>query len=63
MSMVIDPKVFEAAGVELPDDETWTWDDYADIAAEIARKSPQGTFGTNAHGQRFLPCRLGPPER
>jgi multiple sugar transport system substrate-binding protein len=46
MSMVIDPKVFEAAGVELPDDETWTWDDYADIAAEITRKSPAGTFGT-----------------
>jgi multiple sugar transport system substrate-binding protein len=46
MSMVIDPKVFEAAGVELPDDETWTWDDYADIAAEITKKSPAGTFGT-----------------
>ncbi|MDQ0868086.1 multiple sugar transport system substrate-binding protein [Arthrobacter sp. V1I9] len=46
MSMVIDPKVFEAAGVELPDDETWTWDDYADIAAEITKKSPVGTFGT-----------------
>ncbi len=46
MSMVIDPKVFEAAGVELPDDETWTWDDYVDIAAEVTRKSPAGTFGT-----------------
>lgn len=46
MSMVVDPTVFEAAGVELPDDETWTWDDYADIAAEITRKSPAGTFGT-----------------
>lgn len=46
MSMVVDPKVFEAAGVELPDDETWTWDDYADIAAEITKKSPAGTFGT-----------------
>ncbi|TLM72360.1 ABC transporter substrate-binding protein [Pseudarthrobacter sp. NamB4] len=46
MSMVIDPKVFEAAGVQLPDDETWTWDDYAEIAAEITKKSPAGTFGT-----------------
>lgn len=46
MSMVVDPTVFEAAGVELPDDETWTWDDYADIAAEITKKSPAGTFGT-----------------
>ena len=46
MSMVIDPKVFEAAGVELPDDETWTWDDYAQIAADITKNSPAGTFGT-----------------
>jgi multiple sugar transport system substrate-binding protein len=46
MSMVVDPTVFQTAGVELPDDETWTWDDYADIAAEITRKSPAGTFGT-----------------
>ena len=46
MSVVIDPKVFEAAGVELPDDETWTWDDYAQIAADITKNSPAGTFGT-----------------
>ncbi|MHC6593843.1 ABC transporter substrate-binding protein [Arthrobacter sp. C152] len=46
MSMVVDPKVFEAAGVPLPNDETWTWDDYATIAAELTRKSPAGTFGT-----------------
>ncbi|MGX5717450.1 ABC transporter substrate-binding protein [Arthrobacter sp. MAHUQ-56] len=46
MSMVIDPKVFEAAGVALPNDETWTWEDYARIAAEITQKSPSGTFGT-----------------
>jgi multiple sugar transport system substrate-binding protein len=46
MSMVIDPKVFEAAGVALPDDESWTWEEYADIAAEITRNSPAGTFGT-----------------
>ncbi|MEV7635274.1 sugar ABC transporter substrate-binding protein [Pseudarthrobacter enclensis] len=46
MSMVVDPNVFEAAGVPLPDDETWTWDDYVNIAAEITKKSPAGTFGT-----------------
>ncbi|PYI67951.1 ABC transporter substrate-binding protein [Arthrobacter livingstonensis] len=46
MSMVVDPDVFKAAGVELPDDETWTWDDYQDIAAKITKNSPKGTFGT-----------------
>lgn len=46
MSMVVDPVVFEAAGVDLPDDETWTWEDYSEIAAEISAKSPAGTYGT-----------------
>ncbi|WP_104110889.1 ABC transporter substrate-binding protein [Arthrobacter sp. BF1] len=46
MSMVLDPAVFKAAGVELPDDETWTWDEYQDIATKITENSPKGTFGT-----------------
>ncbi|BCW44945.1 extracellular solute-binding protein [Arthrobacter sp. StoSoilB5] len=45
ISMVVDPNVFEAAGVQLPDDDTWTWDDYVKIAADISKKSPAGTFG------------------
>lgn len=47
MSMVVDPAVFEAAGVELPDDEEWTWEDYIDIAEAITAQSPEGTFGTS----------------
>lgn len=46
MSMVLDPAVFEEAGVALPDDETWTWDDYIEVAAQISAGSPDGTFGT-----------------
>ncbi|RKS09335.1 carbohydrate ABC transporter substrate-binding protein (CUT1 family) [Nocardiopsis sp. Huas11] len=34
-----DPEAFAAAGVEMPDDETWTWDDYVEIAAEISEGS------------------------
>ena len=30
------PAVFEAAGVDLPDDSTWTWDDLQDIARLIS---------------------------
>ncbi|GAA5064246.1 multiple sugar transport system substrate-binding protein [Thermocatellispora tengchongensis] len=45
IGVVVDPVVFEKAGVELPDDETWTWDDFKRIAKEIAAKSPKGTFG------------------
>lgn len=42
---IANPDVFEAAGVDLPDDETWCWDDYVDIANEIAAASP-GTYGS-----------------
>ncbi|MFE3456741.1 ABC transporter substrate-binding protein [Nocardiopsis aegyptia] len=34
-----DPEAFAAAGVEMPDDETWTWDDYVEIAAQITEGS------------------------
>ncbi|WP_161606332.1 ABC transporter substrate-binding protein [Microlunatus speluncae] len=42
------PKVLESAGVELPDDQTWTWDDYRALAVEITANSPDGTFGTGS---------------
>ena len=39
------PAVFEAAGVEMPDDETWSWDDFQRIGAEISENTPDGMFG------------------
>lgn len=32
---LLNPDLFDEAGVELPDDRTWTWEDYADIAGQI----------------------------
>jgi multiple sugar transport system substrate-binding protein len=46
LAVVVNPAVFQAAGVSLPDDSTWTWEDFARVAAEVTAKSPQGTFGT-----------------
>jgi multiple sugar transport system substrate-binding protein len=43
--VAVNEKVFEEAGVPIPDDSSWTWDDYAEIAAEVSRKSPEGTYG------------------
>lgn len=43
--LIVNPAVFEAAGVELPDDETWDWDEFVDIATEISQASPEGTYG------------------
>ncbi|MGP3935184.1 ABC transporter substrate-binding protein [Nonomuraea sp. KM88] len=44
IATVINPAVFEKAGVEVPDGDTWTWDDFRRIARELAGKLPKGTF-------------------
>ncbi|MGC5165564.1 ABC transporter substrate-binding protein [Luteimicrobium sp. DT211] len=44
-AVVADPAAFKAAGVALPDDKTWTWDDYSKIAAEITKKSDGKVYG------------------
>jgi multiple sugar transport system substrate-binding protein len=41
------PKIFEKAKMDLPDDKTWTWDQLAEVAAEVASKAgvPYGMAG------------------
>ena len=46
LAIVVNPAVFKAAGVELPDDSNWSWDDFARTAADVTAKSPKGTYGT-----------------
>lgn len=45
LAVIINPKVFQAAGVPVPDDNKWTWEDFVDTANKITKGSPQGTFG------------------
>jgi multiple sugar transport system substrate-binding protein len=49
-TILANPAVFKAAGVALPDDKTWTWEDFGRIAAEVTAKSPTGTYGAAAYG-------------
>ena len=44
-SIWTNPDVLEKAGIDLPDDKTWSWDDYADFANEVTSKAP-GAVGT-----------------
>jgi len=37
--------IFEKAGVELPDDKTWTWEDLAALATEVQTKGGGEYFG------------------
>ncbi|MFC7330523.1 ABC transporter substrate-binding protein [Marinactinospora rubrisoli] len=48
--IIADPQIFEEAGVEMPDDTTWTWDDYVEIATEITENSPDGVYGAQNYG-------------
>lgn len=43
--IIANKTLFDQAGVELPDDENWTWDDYVEVAAEITKTSPEGVYG------------------
>lgn len=50
MVMMANAEVFEEAGVEMPDDATWTWDDYLDITSEIT-ENVEGVYGATGPGQ------------
>lgn len=50
-SVGVNPKLLEQAGVELPDDTTWTWDDLAKAAAQVTAKlGDQGIYGFDGFG-------------
>ncbi|GAA3991185.1 carbohydrate ABC transporter substrate-binding protein [Thermobifida alba] len=49
-AILADPQAFADAGVEMPDDDTWTWDDYVDIATRISEKSGGEIVGTQSMG-------------
>ena len=67
------PKIFEKAKMEVPDDKTWTWDQMIEVGAEVASKagvpfgvaellSSDAAFGTfvRQHGKElFTPDGLG----
>lgn len=42
--LVADPAQFEAAGVPMPDDDTWSWEDFVDIADQLAGNLPEDTY-------------------
>jgi multiple sugar transport system substrate-binding protein len=57
--ILANPKIFEKAGMDLPDDTTWTWDSMMSIASEVAAKAdvPTGVaamFPTDVMFAAFL---------
>ena len=48
--LLANPDVFAAAGVDLPDDTMWTWEDLVDIGTRISEGTPDGTYGVQQFG-------------
>jgi multiple sugar transport system substrate-binding protein len=46
MVVLANPALVSASGVALPDDSTWTWDEYKQTAADITAKSKPGVYGS-----------------
>ena len=49
-SVIANADLFEQYGVELPDDETWTWDDFAAVSKELTDKSGGAINGSTIIG-------------
>jgi len=45
--LLINVDLFEQAGVPLPDDSTWTWQDFVDIAGQLSANLPDGVYGVD----------------
>jgi multiple sugar transport system substrate-binding protein len=50
LGVMTNPLVLQNAGLQLPDDKTWTWDDYHAAGAAITAASPEGTYGIANNG-------------
>jgi multiple sugar transport system substrate-binding protein len=48
--ILANPALFKQAGVAMPDDTKWTWEDYSKIAQELTQKSGGKSFGSAAIG-------------
>lgn len=49
-TIVADPALFEEAGVEMPDDETWTWADFVETATAVSEATGGDIYGVQDMG-------------
>lgn len=46
LAMITNPAVLDKAGIDVPDDTTWTWEEYVELAAEVTARTPDGVYGS-----------------
>ena len=44
-AVLANPTLFKQAGVDLPDDSTWTWEEYAELGRQLSRGKVVGISG------------------
>ena len=52
VAVIANEAVFDEAGMEIPDDESWTWDDFQEVTAEIQERVG-GAYGVTAPFEPF----------
>ncbi|MBT0771659.1 extracellular solute-binding protein [Kineosporia sp. J2-2] len=50
LSVVTNKTVFDKYGIDLPDDSSWTWEDFAQLSSDIAKASDGDVVGAGALG-------------
>ena len=53
-ALMINMDIIEEAGLELPDTDNWTWDEFHQFAQEVSENTPDGTFGIEVRPHAFL---------
>lgn len=56
--LLANPRLFTDAGMELPDDTSWTWEELAEIAVELTDALPQGSYGLTDYSGRDAAFRV-----
>lgn len=59
LAVLVNPELFEQAGVDLPNDDAWTWDEFQDLATELSEKLPDGSYGAEIRSYDIIGAYAG----
>ncbi|MCL3862973.1 ABC transporter substrate-binding protein [Actinotalea sp. K2] len=49
-ALVANPQVLEQAGLEMPDDTAWSWEEFSELMNAVSASTPDGTYGKQDWG-------------
>jgi multiple sugar transport system substrate-binding protein len=55
-SMLLNPRLFEEAGVAMPTEAIWTWDQFNTVTAELAANLPDGSWAVEFDPVNLMPA-------